>query len=169
MLTKNVLPIGNFKFRESKPLGLEMGQQVGSRARLFSVLMKIFLNLAKFLNLYKEQWGLCSVADRCSLLTLHPHGAWSAAWGALLPTPGLPCPEEAALHTVEETWGREGTSHMWLFTQALDLATIRNESRNISSCVFSVLLWWAIREQGGTGGEGEEPRSSWVSCFQINL
>lgn len=40
---------------------------------------------------------------------------------------------------------------MWLFTQALDLATIRNESRNISSYVFSMLLWWAIREQGRGG------------------
>lgn len=89
-----------------------MGQQVGFCARLFSVLIKISLNLAEFLNLYKEQWGLCSVADHYSLLMLHPHGTWSAARGALLPAAGQPCPEEAALHTVQETWGREGTSHV---------------------------------------------------------
>lgn len=68
----------------------------------------------------------------------------------------------AGLGAVEETWGREDTSPMLLLTQVLDLAAIRNESKNISSCLFSGLLQWAIREQG-FGGEEVEAKSLQVA------
>lgn len=81
------------------------------------------------------------------LLMLHPGGAWAAG-------PGLGW-------QVWTLWRRHGVGRALSNVApypALDLAAVRNKSKNISSCLFPVLLQWAIREQG-FGGEELDAKS----------
>lgn len=137
-----------------------MGRQVGFCDRLFSLLPKTFLNLAKGLNLCQEQRGLCSVADCDAPLALPAPCALccpgsSAARGGTALSPGgcvVPCGADTRC-----------------LAPASALANTQNESGNVSSRVFSVLLQWAIQERSGERGKGGDPDSSWGRCFQVSL